>query len=146
SFAISGELAPPTRLPRDGPEVWIRVLPERCARKRKSERLLPRSLLENMKRATTEEGEFRVQVACRRSCRLSHSLPFTVPDLEVVLEDELSPIAEVVEAIEELRPPVAASDGGQVGHSGVVVDGLSGVADGPIHGEGGVRCTVADEV
>ncbi|GAB2292566.1 hypothetical protein Dimus_026802 [Dionaea muscipula] len=67
-------------------------------------------------------------------------------DLEVVLEDELSPIAEVVEVIEELRPPVAALDGGQVGQSGVVVDGLSGVADGPIHGECGVHCSVADEV
>ncbi|GAB2302470.1 hypothetical protein Dimus_036480, partial [Dionaea muscipula] len=123
----SGELAPSTRLRREGPEDWTWVLAERCARKQKSVRFLPRSLLEKMKRATEEDDEFRVRVECRRSSRLSHSLPPTSPDLGVFLEDGLPPIVEVMESIEEIRPPVVASDGAQVGQSLVVFDGLLSV-------------------
>ncbi|GAB2302326.1 hypothetical protein Dimus_036340, partial [Dionaea muscipula] len=53
-----------------------------------------------MKRTTAEDGEFRVQVACRRSSRLSSSLPSIYPDL-VALEVEPSSIAVVGESSEE---------------------------------------------
>ncbi|GAB2281338.1 hypothetical protein Dimus_015934 [Dionaea muscipula] len=69
-----------------------------------SKRLLPRSLLEKMKRATAEDADFRVRVECRRSCRLSPSFPSASPDLGGVPEDGLTPIAEGVELIDEIRP------------------------------------------
>ncbi|GAB2279411.1 hypothetical protein Dimus_014053 [Dionaea muscipula] len=96
----SGELAPPPRFRRVGPDNWIGVLPQRCARKQNSERLIPRSFLEKMKRATVEDGESRALVECRRSSRLSPSLSSSIPDLGGVVEDGLPPIAEVGESIE----------------------------------------------
>ncbi|GAB2278268.1 hypothetical protein Dimus_012957 [Dionaea muscipula] len=127
AFEASGELAPPSRLRREGPEDWTGVLTASCARKQKSICFLPRSLLEKMKRATVDDDEFRVRVECRRSSRLSHSLPPSFPDLGVALEDGLPPIAEVMESIEVIRPSVAVSDGAQVGQSLVVLDGLQSV-------------------
>ncbi|GAB2286236.1 hypothetical protein Dimus_020657, partial [Dionaea muscipula] len=53
-----------------------------------------------MKRASVEDGEFRVQVECRRSTRLSPSLSSSIPDLGCVVEDGLPSIAEVGESIE----------------------------------------------
>ncbi|GAB2301795.1 hypothetical protein Dimus_035820, partial [Dionaea muscipula] len=44
-----------------------------------------------MKRTTADDGEFRVQVACRRSSRLTPSLPSICPDL-VAVEVESTPI------------------------------------------------------
>ncbi|GAB2268467.1 hypothetical protein Dimus_003424 [Dionaea muscipula] len=84
---------------------------------------MPRSLLEKMKRGTAEDDEFRARVECRRSSRLSPSLPSIPPDLSGVLEDGMSPIAEGVESIEKSRPSVAASVGDPVRHSLVAVDG-----------------------
>ncbi|GAB2303506.1 hypothetical protein Dimus_037494, partial [Dionaea muscipula] len=60
SSKSSPSCAPPNRLRREGPDIRIGVPPERCAHKRKSERLLPRSLSEKTKRATAEDGEFHV--------------------------------------------------------------------------------------
>ncbi|GAB2303230.1 hypothetical protein Dimus_037227 [Dionaea muscipula] len=100
------ELAPPNRLRREGPDIWIGVSPERCARKQKSERLLPRSLLEKMKRATAEDDEFRVRLECRRSSRLTPSIPSASPDLGDGVEDGLSPIEEGMDSIEEFQPIV----------------------------------------
>ncbi|GAB2296281.1 hypothetical protein Dimus_030406 [Dionaea muscipula] len=71
-----------------------------------------------MKRATMEDGQFRVRVECRRSCRLSPSLPSIPPDL-----DGLSPIAEGVESIGVIQPSEAASVGDPVRQTVVVVDG-----------------------
>ncbi|GAB2275929.1 hypothetical protein Dimus_010675, partial [Dionaea muscipula] len=103
---VFSKLAPPNRLRREGLDNWIGVLPERCARKQKSERLLPRSLLEKMKRVTVEDGKFRVRVVCRRSSRLTPSIPSASPDLGDGVEDGLSPIEEGLESIEEFRPIV----------------------------------------
>ncbi|GAB2296344.1 hypothetical protein Dimus_030467 [Dionaea muscipula] len=99
------ELAPPNRLRREGPDIWIGVPPERCAHKQKSERLLPRSLLEKMKRATAEDGEFHVRLECRRSSRLTPSIPSASPDLGDGGEG-LTPIEEGLEPIEVFRPIV----------------------------------------
>ncbi|GAB2302568.1 hypothetical protein Dimus_036574, partial [Dionaea muscipula] len=87
---------------------------------------MPRSLLEKMKRGTAEDGEIRARVECRRSCRLSPSLPSIPPDLSGVLDDGMSPIAEGVESIEMVRPTVADSGGVPVRFSlGVVAGDLS---------------------
>ncbi|GAB2302885.1 hypothetical protein Dimus_036879, partial [Dionaea muscipula] len=105
-FDFFCELAPPTRLRRDGPNNWIGVSPERWARKQNSVRLLPRSLLEKMKRATTEDGEFRVRLECRRSSRLSLATASNSPDLGYGVEVGLSPIEEGLDSIKEFRPIV----------------------------------------
>ncbi|GAB2296329.1 hypothetical protein Dimus_030452 [Dionaea muscipula] len=96
----SGELAPPPRFRRVGPDNWIGVLPQRCARKQNSERLIPRSFLEKMTRAAVEDGESRALVECRRSSRLSPSISSSNPVLGCVVEDGLLPIKEVGESIE----------------------------------------------
>ncbi|GAB2303375.1 hypothetical protein Dimus_037366, partial [Dionaea muscipula] len=59
-----------------------------------------------MKRATADSGEFRVRVECRRSSRLSPSIPPDSSDLGVGVEDGLSPIEEGLESFEETRPIV----------------------------------------
>ncbi|GAB2286318.1 hypothetical protein Dimus_020735, partial [Dionaea muscipula] len=82
-----------------------------------------------MKRATTEDGEFRVQVECRRSSRLSPFFPSNPPDLGVVLEVGLPPIAEDVESIEELRPSVADLVGAPAVVDGPLSDGREGEED-----------------
>ncbi|GAB2296299.1 hypothetical protein Dimus_030423 [Dionaea muscipula] len=119
----SGELAPSTRLRREGSEAWLGVLPERCALKRKTSRLIPRRLLEKMVRGTAEDGDYRVRVECRRSCRLSPSLPSIPQALTGVLEDGLSPIAEGVESIRVIRSSVEASVEDPVKQAVGVVDG-----------------------
>ncbi|GAB2286366.1 hypothetical protein Dimus_020782, partial [Dionaea muscipula] len=103
---VFSELAPPSRLRCQGPDFWIGVSPERCARKRQSVRLLPRSLLEKMKRAKAEDGEFRVRLECRRSSRLTPSFPSDSPDLGDGVKKGLSPIEEGLDSIKKLRPSV----------------------------------------
>ncbi|GAB2301737.1 hypothetical protein Dimus_035762, partial [Dionaea muscipula] len=119
----SGELAPPIRLRRVGPEDLTVVLPVRCARKQRVDRLLPCSLLEKMKRATVDDGEFRVRVECRHSSRRLPSLLSTIPDLGDDLKVGLTPIAEVEDSFMELRPPVVVSVRAPVSPSVVVVEG-----------------------
>ncbi|GAB2281359.1 hypothetical protein Dimus_015955 [Dionaea muscipula] len=80
-FKVLGELEPPPRLRHEGADDWLGVPSEWCARKQKLGRLLPRSLLEKMKRATADDVEFHVKVECRHSCRLSASLPSIPSDL-----------------------------------------------------------------
>ncbi|GAB2296328.1 hypothetical protein Dimus_030451 [Dionaea muscipula] len=53
-----------------------------------------------MKRATGEDGDYRVQVECRRSSRLSPTLSTSIPDLGGVVEIGLPPITEVGESME----------------------------------------------
>ncbi|GAB2286239.1 hypothetical protein Dimus_020660 [Dionaea muscipula] len=74
--------------------------------KQKCIRLIPRSLLEKVKRTTVEDGDSRVMVVRRRSSRLSPSLPSSCPYLGLDVEVGLPPIGEVVESIE-----VEAEDG-----------------------------------
>ncbi|GAB2296342.1 hypothetical protein Dimus_030465 [Dionaea muscipula] len=63
-----------------------------------------------MKRATKEDGEFRVRLECRRSSRLSPSIPSTSIDLGDGVEDGLSPIEEGLESIVEFRPIVKGDE------------------------------------
>ncbi|GAB2283900.1 hypothetical protein Dimus_018384, partial [Dionaea muscipula] len=57
-----------------------------------------------MKRATAEGSEFRVKFECRRSGRLSASLPSTISDLGFRGETGMPSIAEVGSSDEVIRP------------------------------------------
>ncbi|GAB2302953.1 hypothetical protein Dimus_036950, partial [Dionaea muscipula] len=100
---------------------------------------MPRRLLEKMMRGTAEEGEYRVRVECRRSCRLSPSLPSIPQALNGVLEEGLSPIAEGAESIGEIRSSEAASMGDPVKKA---VDDVDGVLTDGRQGEKGLGSAV----
>ncbi|GAB2299486.1 hypothetical protein Dimus_033553 [Dionaea muscipula] len=76
-----------------------------------------------MKRATVDDGEFRVRVECRRSSRRLPSLLPTIPDLGDDLKEGLPPIAEVEDSSLEIRPPVVVSVRAPVSPSMVVGEG-----------------------
>ncbi|GAB2272888.1 hypothetical protein Dimus_007705 [Dionaea muscipula] len=90
-----------------GTEDWLGVFPERCARKKKLGLFLPRSLLEKMKRATAEDGEFRVK------------------------ENGISPIEEEGTSVEENRPMLSSTSDGELAQSKTPLDddGVREVAD-----------------
>ncbi|GAB2281358.1 hypothetical protein Dimus_015954, partial [Dionaea muscipula] len=87
-----------------GADDWLRVPSERCARKQKLGRPLPRSLQEKMKRAMADDAEFRVKVECQHSCRLFASLPSISSDMGFLWENGMPPIAEEGSSVEENRP------------------------------------------
>ncbi|GAB2294971.1 hypothetical protein Dimus_029161, partial [Dionaea muscipula] len=83
-----------------------------------------------MMRTTVEDSDFRVQVACRRSSRLSPSLPTISPDL-VALEVESTPIAVVGETSEDadgagVLPKMMVLESSEAG------DGLRGEKEGKL--------------
>ncbi|GAB2281816.1 hypothetical protein Dimus_016381 [Dionaea muscipula] len=73
-----------------------------------------------MKRTTAEDGDFRVQVACRRSSRLTPSIPSTCPEL-VAVEVESSSIDVAGQSSEDegdggVLPVMMATAAAEEGH------------------------------
>ncbi|GAB2268420.1 hypothetical protein Dimus_003382 [Dionaea muscipula] len=64
--------------------------------------------MRKMHQAMAEDGELRAKLECRRSSRLSPSLPSNCSDLGTLREAVLTPIEEEVTSIEDIQPQLSS--------------------------------------